>query len=120
MKYSAILKKQSLWIAGIFCFGFLMSLLVEKYLGLVTSIGPNFPDVPGDYIRGIVWAVILGIVIWFLPILWNDRKDLFWLWVIRSFLTLFLMLLYENVYSLDALAYFRRALEHSNPLHGYS
>jgi len=81
---------------------------MPAFLKLVEVLGHRIPqkDVQADYIKGLVWAVLLGstIVIW--PIRSQDKKALLWVWSVKCFVMLGFMLFYEYYYQTDAFGYF--------------
>ena len=98
-----------LWIL---IFGISLGLLIYILIQNVPALGHNIPtsDVSSDYFRGLVTAVLLGGVVFILPVHFNERVPLLLLWILRSTLTLGFMLYYEYRYGLDAYAYFYEAV----------
>lgn len=92
-------------ILGIFTLS--VPYLVYRGLILVDTWGSQIGthDLKLDYCIGLTAGLALGASILVFPK--KDRQDLFILWAIRCAVTLGLMLLYENSYSLDAFFYFR-------------
>src|ERR1044072_1520650 len=67
-----------------------------------------------DYVTGLLWSCMLGGVILFLPVAMWLRKHLLALWIFRSFITLGVMIFYEDYYGkLDAFTYFKSAMYHT-------
>lgn len=61
-----------------------------------------------QYLTGVVWALVLAVVIFLLPL--EERGVLLWLWAFRCALTLGVMIFYEKSYALDAFMYYRDAM----------
>src|SRR5215472_11607707 len=78
------------------------------------------PDLPADYLFGLLWAFTLGIGILAFPFIDRDRGDLLILWSAKVLVALFAMLFYENHYRLDAYGYFRSGVGsiHLDPVGG--
>lgn len=98
-------KKSCIFIAVSVVF---LSLVIPRYLDLVTAFGHgiNDADIATDYLKGCLWAIILGVSILFWPVSIADKKCLLLAWGAKCFLTLVLMLFYESYYGLDAYMYF--------------
>lgn len=81
------------------------------YMKLVVLLGRNIPqqNIQLDYMKGIFWALILGLTIFIWPIRSQDKKPLFWIWVMKCTVMLGFMLFYEFNYILDSFNYFRGA-----------
>ncbi|MBI4679901.1 MAG: hypothetical protein HY753_01480 [Nitrospirae bacterium] len=78
------------------------------FLKFVEFLGHRIPqkDLRVDYLKGLVWAILLGATIFFWPIHSQDRKALLWVWSVKCFVMLCLMLFYEYYYQTDAFGYF--------------
>lgn len=63
-------------------------------------------DLLQDYVKAVLTAFVIGAGLAVFPATPDERKALVRLWVIRCFVTLGLMLLYEWNYGLDAYEYF--------------
>jgi len=94
-------------------------------LSCLAIIGHGLPDIvvesgnhkapyPGenlvtDYALGVLWAVALGLSIFFWPVPSRHRRALMWIWLVKAFVALVLMLAYEYIYFLDPDGYFHNA-----------
>ncbi len=74
----------------------------------VVTLGHRIPqpDLSADYLFAMIWALVLGIAICVAPFGDQDRACLLLLWLARVFVTLVVMLFYENHYPLDSYSYF--------------
>lgn len=93
-------------IAGLLAWGW------EGFADYVRWAGRAIPtgDPLRDYVQGALWAVVLGVLVWFLPLRRGDRMHVLRLWVLKAFVTLAVMLVYEERYtSLDAYGYYLSA-----------
>ena len=81
---------------------------VPEFLKLVEFLGHRIPqkDVQADYLKGLAWAIFLGLTILIWPVHPRDKKALLWVWSVKCFVMLGLMLFYEYHYQTDAFAYF--------------
>ncbi len=89
-------------------------LLVPAILAVVAALGRNIssPDVSVDYVKGVVWAVALGLSIAAWPVTPAERRALWGMWGVKCLVTLGFMLLYEwNYAALDAYWYFQSSQE---------
>jgi len=80
--------------------------------GFIENSGVNIPtsDVVRDYAYGIGWgcALLLSILVW--PVRWDHKRMLISAWIVKCFVTLVIMLPYEQQYEgLDCWTYFRQA-----------
>ncbi|MCB9027341.1 MAG: hypothetical protein H6625_13550 [Bdellovibrionaceae bacterium] len=75
------------------------------------------PNISIDYIKGLFWAFILLFAIQFLPIPNLHKQRISLIWIIKLFVTLGAMLLYEKQYILDAYSYYKQSVSNSN--HSY-
>jgi hypothetical protein len=88
----------------------LLSICIAAVLLLLTNsiviLGKNIPqdNIVTDYLIGVIWAVMFGIVILLLPT--HDRAAIFSVWLAKIFVTLVAMLFYEANYGLDSYYYF--------------
>ncbi len=98
-------------LLGIVITGIIM--VVPDFLKLVVILGKRIPqvDIRLDYIKGVLWAIFLGLTIIFWPIQAQDKKILLLIWVIKCFVMLVLMLFYEYHYPLDCFGYFDAGLK---------
>lgn len=62
-----------------------------------------------DMFVALIWFVVFSLVVFLFM-----RKELLYVWLIKSFITLIFMLFYESVYQLDAYLYFSSAVDISN------
>lgn len=85
-----------------------ISLATPSYLDLVAAMGHFVPqdDMATDYVKGLLWAIGLGLSIFLWPVSAADKKCLLWVWLVKCLLTMVLMLFYENYYGSDATMYF--------------
>lgn len=67
------------------------------------------PDRGSDYMKGVIVAFALLCGLMCLPMRGADRRNLVILWMVKCFVTLVLMLFYENIYGLDAYYYFEKS-----------
>lgn len=102
--------RRRLWVGALIVLTLVVgTLLVIYFFDLVIELGRNIPqkDIQFDYIIGILWATFLGVSILVWPLPFRDRRALMVVWIIKSFIALFFMLLYEaNYETLDAYSYF--------------
>ena len=87
----------ALIIAGVF-FGALCAFSVGPYLTLVEQLGFRIAqDNMGlDYSVSLVWATFFGACIIFSPVSKMDKSMLLWAWLVKCFVSLFVLLFYEN------------------------
>jgi hypothetical protein len=97
------------WIGGAALAGFLVPAFALRVLNWGHAIPA--PDIQSDYVIAWLWALALGATILIWPVSRRDRNALIVLWSVKCAVTLGLMLLYENVYTvLDAYGYLTAAL----------
>jgi hypothetical protein len=81
----------------------------------IIAWGHRIPQrhIDSDYLKGLIWAVFLGVSIVWWPVRAEDKPALIWIWSLKAAVTLGAMLLYESHYQLDAYGYFKasRGLE---------
>lgn len=77
-------------------------------LSLVTQLGGSImsADVASDYVKALLWAMLLGASISLWPATRSERRALGVLWCAKCLVTLGVMLLYESHYGLDSFGYF--------------
>ena len=94
--------------AGVFL-GALCAFSIEPYLNLVEQLGfkINQDDITMDYVVSLVWATFFGACIIFFPVSKMDKSMLLWAWLLKCFVSLFVLLFYEKYYGDDAEGYFR-------------
>lgn len=83
-------------------------------VGAAINMGGNIPTefLERDYLIGLLWGVALTASIFWWPASREERYALLVLWVVRLFVTLVAMLLYEQQYgSLDSYTYFVESRE---------
>lgn len=82
-----------------------------SFLNLVEFLGFRIPqnDLRSDYIKGVLWAIFLGLTITVWPVNRRDKKALLVVWVIKCILMLIVMLFFEYHYQLDMFGYFAGA-----------
>lgn len=83
-------------------------LAVSPFVDMVRVLGIHVPrpDILGDYLAAVLWAVALGVSIVFWPVPREDRPVLLALWAVKCVVVLGFMLLYEAFYPvLDAYLY---------------
>lgn len=87
-------------------------LLEHLGVGVLYIAGQFYQDysVVYDYIIALIWAICLGLSIFFWPVSHTDKKYLLIAWFAKIVVTLGLMLFYEANYSLDAFGYFQDSL----------
>lgn len=86
-----------------------VGLLMPKALDYIVIMGRNIPqnNLETDYVIGLIWALILGSSILAWPISPKDKRNMLWIWLIKIFVVLGFMLVYESHYSeLDSYSYF--------------
>ncbi|NUM87690.1 MAG: hypothetical protein HUU37_00660 [Bdellovibrionales bacterium] len=94
-------------------------ILVPDLLDAIDAVGRNVykltlglerDNAIDDYLLGVAYAggILLSIVFW--PAPRGDKAHLLALWIVRCFVTLVFMLIYERVYSIDAFAYFSESI----------
>ena len=79
-----------------------------RYLNLVLASGFMIPqpDMATDYLKGIVWGVLLGLSILAWPVSAQNKRLLLAGWSVKLVVCLLFMLFYEGHYLLDAYMYF--------------
>lgn len=83
--------------------------VAPRVLAVVYALGRHIAsaDLASDYVKGVLWAIALGVCIQFSPVSRSERRALLAVWLVKCVVTLGFMLLYEwNYDSLDAYAYF--------------
>ena len=85
-----------------------LGLATVALVEMVNILGYRLPqdDLTTDYAKAVVWALVLGLSILAWPVSAENKRDLMWVWLAKSFVTLGLMLFYEWHYPLDAGGYF--------------
>jgi len=111
----------ALIIAGVFL-GALCAFSIEPYLNLVEQLGfrINQDNMNMDYVVSLVWATFFGACIIFFPVSKMDKSMLLWAWLIKCFVSLFVLLFYENHYPLDSEGFFDRGINHAAEYIGIS
>ena len=71
------------------------------------------PNVSIDYLKGLIWALLLLFLLQFFPIPSPHKKGLSTIWIIKIFVTLGAMLIYEERYILDAYSYYKQSVNES-------
>ena len=94
-------------------FGFLLPQLIELVVRSGHSIGAE--SLGDDYLRAVVWSLVLGLVLLVIPFPRELHRPILWLWLARCLVTLFFMLAYESNYELDAYYYYRYSLNANAP-----
>lgn len=117
MNRKLLIQPQWLFFAGAIVSATLLGLALPEFLRLVVAWGHKIPqpDLQGDYVTACIWATVLGASIFIWPVPSQDKRILFKLWLVRCFVTLGFMLLYENYYGLDAYYYFASSLQDNFP-----
>jgi hypothetical protein len=90
--------------------------VMPVFLDLVVEVGNHVAPYSGenlviDYFLGVLWAMILGVSILFWPVSSKNRRALLWIWLIKVFVALVLMLAYEYHYGLDKDCYFANSID---------
>ena len=82
-------------------------LVAQEYLLLVIASGHLIPldDMGRDYIVGIITSAIIGFSILFWPIPKTHKQDLILIWIIRSMLTIGLLIFFESSHPQDSYWY---------------
>jgi hypothetical protein len=96
-------------LLGISIAGIILS--SPAFLRLVEFLGHRIPqkDIRLDYIKGMGWAIFLAFTIFVWPVSPSDKKALLWIWSVKCFIMLFIMLFYEYHYKTDAFSFFSGA-----------
>ncbi len=87
-------------------FGLMFPIFFQYLNGIQLSVSTS--SVIPQYLTGVVWALVLSVVIFLLPL--EERATLMWLWAFRCSLTLGVMIFYEKSYALDAFMYYKDAM----------
>lgn len=100
-------RKGKLYLWATLCV-IVISLATPRYLDLVARLGHFVPqnDMATDYVKGLFWAIFLGLTIVFWPVSSANKKNLLLAWLAKCVLTLIVMLFYESHYGSDANMYF--------------
>lgn len=69
------------------------------------------PNVSIDYLKGLIWSLALLVAIQFIPIPSPHKKILSTIWILKIFVTMGLMLVYEQHYILDAYTYYKESVD---------
>jgi hypothetical protein len=111
----------ALIIVGVFL-GALCAFSIAPYLNLVEQLGfrINQDNMTMDYVVSLVWATFFGACIIFLPVSKMDKSMLLWAWLLKCFVSLFVLLFYENYYSLDSEGFFDRGINYAAEYIGMS
>jgi hypothetical protein len=96
----------SLVILGLFL-GVALTFSLGPYLDFVLQLGFRIPqnDLARDYVISLLWATFLGICIVLAPAWHKDKNMLLSAWVIKCFISLFVLLFYEAQFEGDAVGY---------------
>jgi hypothetical protein len=88
--------------------GVLVGVVAVYFLIGVTEWGHNIPSttIASDYTVALAWCIAIAFSILLWPVADQDKKVLLILWAARCLVTLGVMLLYEDIYGLDAYTYF--------------
>lgn len=98
---------RALWV---FAAGGLVAVAVglsaPAVIEMAVTLGNGLVPYPGkdlatDYVVGVLWAAAIGVTILAWPVRRRDKGPLLWIWVVKSMVTLGLMLLYEYRYGVD-------------------
>lgn len=89
--------------------GITIGLIVPVFFNMIVFLGHYIPQqkLQQDYTLGLLWGMVLGAGILAWPVRFEDKRDLFIVWMIKLFVALGLMLFYEYHYSIDSFAYFQ-------------
>ena len=92
--------------------GIIFGLSAQDFLNFIITSGHLIPqeDMGGDYLVAVITAAILGFSILFWPISKTHKQDLLLVWIIRSILTLGLLVTFESSHYQDAYWYFYDAI----------
>lgn len=106
-------KSYKLRLLSLLVGGLIAGMIFPEFLRIVTSSGSQMFFTQGlrQYFVGVMWALGLGSIIFFLPLPDEHRRTLAWLWFIRTLVTLGFMIFYEKAYMLDAYYYFKDGVE---------
>jgi hypothetical protein len=110
-----VLKKNNLFLILLIVVGFLVFVYtLPHFLKLVEILGKRIPqkNIRLDYVIGVAWAAFLGVTIYFWPVPSAHKKALGYIWMVKCFVMLGLMLFYEHHYQVDSYGYFNAATHH--------
>jgi hypothetical protein len=102
-----VVDKKKVFIVSSFLVAIVV-LVTPRALDLVAALGHYIPqnDLATDYVKGVLWALVLALSILLWPVPSRHKKCLLVGWGAKIFITLFAMLFYESHYGLDAYMYF--------------
>ena len=94
-------------VAAVLCVAAIV-FLAPRFLDLVARMGFMIPelDMPTDYVKGLIWALVLTASIMFWPVSSKNKRLLLIGWSVKVVVTLLFMLFYEGHYWLDSYGYF--------------
>lgn len=69
------------------------------------------PNISIDYLKGALWSMILLIALQLLPFPNKHKTRLSAIWILKIFVTLGAMLIYEKKYILDAYTYYKESVD---------
>ena len=92
------LPKRTAYLLLVIALGIAFGMAAQDFLSFVISSGHLIPleDMGRDYLVGAVTSAILGFSILFWPISKIHKQDLILVWIIRSILTIGLLIFFEN------------------------
>jgi hypothetical protein len=101
------LPQRIVYLSLVLVLGIVFGLVAQDFLSFIIASGRLMPleDIGRDYLVGVITSVILGFSILFWPISKIHKQDLILVWIIRSILTIGLLILFESSHPQDSYWY---------------
>jgi hypothetical protein len=101
------LPKSITYLSLVIILGLVFGLLAQDFLSFVIASGHLIPleNLGKDYLVGVITSAILGFSILFWPISKTHKQDLILVWIIRSIMTIGLLILFESSHPQDSYWY---------------
>ncbi|HUF87120.1 MAG TPA: hypothetical protein VMM59_07035 [Thermohalobaculum sp.] len=105
-------------VTGFVALGVTPLLMLAGYnvFGLYAASNIGLQGYPADYLQGVIAALLLLVLIVFWPVSAGHRQVLALLWLVRTGMTLGVMIAYEAFYPGDMIRYYHEGLSLSHPL----
>jgi len=102
------LSQRIVYLSLVIVLGIVFGLVAQDFLSFVIASGHLIPleDMGRDYLVGAITSAVLGFSILFWPISKIHKQDLILVWIIRSILTIGLLIFFESSHAQDSYWYF--------------